>query len=200
MLGWEKIKTKGEWKNEMRVVAGISKGRALKAVPGQTTRPTTDKVKEAIFNIIGPFFDGGLGLDLYAGSGGLGIEALSRGMEKMIFVDQNQKAIEIVQLNLKNCRFDHQAEVYRNEAKRALKAVAKRELKFDVIFLDPPYAKQRLEEDITFIAQNNLLTNNGIIVIEYAASTRIEQTIEYLSCARIEQYGDTAISIYKNCV
>jgi 16S rRNA (guanine966-N2)-methyltransferase len=181
----------------MRVISGTCKGRPLKAVPGQTTRPTTDKVKESIFNIIGPFFDGGQGLDLYAGSGGLGIEALSRGMEKMVFVDQNPKAIEIVRLNLKACRFDKRAEVYRNDAQRALKAIVKRELKFDVIFLDPPYAKQRLKEEIAFIAQNGLLTENGIIVTEHDASTFVDELIEQMTCIRQEQYGDTGISIYK---
>ena len=80
----------------MRVVSGTCKGHPLKAVPGQTTRPTTDKIKEAIFNIIGPYFDGGVALDLFGGSGGLGIEALSRGMEKAIFVEANHKLSYVV--------------------------------------------------------------------------------------------------------
>ncbi|MFN7250961.1 MAG: 16S rRNA (guanine(966)-N(2))-methyltransferase RsmD [Anaerobacillus sp.] len=182
----------------MRVISGTCKGRPLKPVPGQTTRPTTDKVKEAIFNIIGPFFEGGQGLDLYAGSGGLGIEALSRGMEKMVFVDQNPKAIEVVKLNLSACRFEGNAELYRNDAKRALKAVVKREIKFDVIFLDPPYAKQRLEEEIAFIAENELLSEGGIIVTEHDASIHLGQSIEGMICTRREKYGDTGISIYSH--
>lgn len=182
----------------MRVISGICKGRPLKAVPGQTTRPTTDKVKESIFNIIGPFFNGGQGLDLYAGSGGLGVEALSRGIEKMIFVDRNPKAIEIVQQNIHACHFEAKAEVYRNDAKRALKAVAKREMKFDVIFLDPPYALQRIEEEISFISQNKLLTEQGIIVTEHDASTFLPESIDDITCIRNEQYGDTGISIYRN--
>lgn len=181
----------------MRVISGKCKGRPLKAVPGSLTRPTTDKVKESIFNIIGPFFEGGQVLDLYAGSGGLGIEALSRGIDKAIFVDKNPKALEIVQLNLKNCRFTDCAEVYRNEAKRALKAISKRELKFDVIFLDPPYAKQNIEEEIAFILNNSLLLPKGLIVTEHDASLKLQDTIANLICFRKEQYGDTGISIYK---
>ena len=77
----------------MRVVSGNYKGKGLKAVPGNSTRPTTDKVKEAMFNMIGPYFDGGIGLDLFAGSGGLGIEALSRGLDKVIFVDRDAKSL-----------------------------------------------------------------------------------------------------------
>lgn len=182
----------------MRVISGTCKGRSLKAVPGVTTRPTSDKVKESIFNIIGPFFSGGQGLDLYAGSGGLGIEALSRGIEKMIFVDQSSKAIEIVQENLKSCRFDQIAEVYRNDAKRALKAISKRDIIFEVIFLDPPYAKQHLQEEIAFIAKNGLLSLHGVIVAEHGASVTLPQSFEKLTCVRQEQYGDTGISIYKS--
>lgn len=181
----------------MRVISGTCKGRPLKAVPGTSTRPTTDKVKESIFNIIGPFFEGGKGLDLYAGSGGLGIEAISRGLDFVVFVDQNPKAIEIIQQNLKNCRFDDKAEVYRNEAKRALKAVTKRNILFDVIFLDPPYAKQRLEEEIEFISKSNFLSAQGIIVVEHDASLIINASIDKLICIRQERYGDTGISIYR---
>ncbi len=182
----------------MRVISGSCKGRPLKAVPGVGTRPTTDKVKESIFNIIGPFFEGGQVLDLYAGSGGLGIEALSRGINQVIFVDQSYKAIEIVQQNLKSCQFEERAEVYRNDAKRALKAVSKREMKFDVIFLDPPYAKQRLEDELVFISENELLSKQGVIVTEHDASVQLNQMIGSLTCYRQEKYGDTAISIYKN--
>lgn len=181
----------------MRVISGTCKGRPLKAVPGQTTRPTTDKVKESIFNIIGPYFNGGYGLDLYAGSGSLGIEALSRGMEKVVFVDQNPKAVEIIHINLKSCRFDEKAEVYRNDSKRALKAIVKRNMQFELIFLDPPYAKQRIEDDISFIAKNHLLLETGTILTEHDASMQLPDTIEPFTCIRKEIYGDTAISIYK---
>ncbi|OIJ13275.1 16S rRNA (guanine(966)-N(2))-methyltransferase RsmD [Anaerobacillus alkalilacustris] len=181
----------------MRVISGTCKGRPLKAVPGTLTRPTTDKVKESIFNIIGPYFKGGQVLDLYAGSGGLGIEALSRGTDNVIFIDQNPKAVEIIKLNLKNCRFEDKVEVYRNEAMRALKAIAKRKLKFDLIFLDPPYAKQRLEDEIDFIAKNDLLSQDGIIVTEHDANVSLSSSIDNLSCYRQEHYGDTGITIYK---
>lgn len=116
----------------MRVVSGKCKGHPLKAVPGNTTRPTTDKVKESIFNMIGPYFDGGTALDLFGGSGGLGIEAISRGIEKAIFVDRDSKAIKVIHQNLESCRIHEQAEVYRNDAERAVKALIKREMSFDL--------------------------------------------------------------------
>ena len=98
----------------MRVISGSRKGRPLQAVPGKGTRPTVDKVKESVFNMIGPFFEGGIALDLYAGTGGLGIEALSRGIDKVIFVDANRKAIDVIHKNLADTQFSEQAEVYKS--------------------------------------------------------------------------------------
>ena len=123
----------------MRVIAGKHKSKALESLEGRNTRPTMDKVKEGIFNSLHEV--SGLGLDLFAGSGALGIEALSRGMEKVIFVDQNFKAVKVIKANLNQLDLMSQAEVYKNNADRALKALAKREIQFDIIFLDPPYKR-----------------------------------------------------------
>lgn len=117
----------------MRVVSGSAKGRPLKAVPGTGTRPTTDKVKEALFSMIGPYFDGGVALDLFAGSGGLGIEALSRGMDKAVFIDMESKSIDVIKENLRKTGLEGQAEVFRNDAGRALKVLAKRGALFDAV-------------------------------------------------------------------
>ncbi|WP_075981038.1 16S rRNA (guanine(966)-N(2))-methyltransferase RsmD [Bacillus massilinigeriensis] len=180
----------------MRVVSGDFKGKALKAVPGSSTRPTTDKVKEAIFNIIGPYFDGGIALDLFAGSGGLGIEALSRGVEKAIFIDRDGKAIQVIWENIKNCGLDERVEVYRNDSDRALKAIVKRELSFDYIFLDPPYKKQQLEKIIGIIDKNKLLQKNGVIVCEHSSDITMPTQIGDFNKTKHETYGIIAISIY----
>ena len=100
----------------MRVIAGEHNGRQLPPVPNRLTRPTTDKVKEALFQIIGPFFEGGQALDLFAGSGGLGIEALSRGLDHCVFVDKHPKAIQTIYENLKSLNIEEQAEVFRTDA------------------------------------------------------------------------------------
>lgn len=181
-------------------MSGTCKGLPLKAVPGNTTRPTTDKVKEAIFNMIGPFFDGGLGLDLFAGSGGLGIEALSRGVSKVIFIDRDNKAIQTVKENLKNCHLENQAEIYRNDAERALKAIIKRELKFDYIFLDPPYKKQELEKLLNKIDLECLLHPDGIIVCEHSSDIVLPDMVGKFEKMKYEKYGIIAISIYFNMV
>ncbi|EMA6341290.1 16S rRNA (guanine(966)-N(2))-methyltransferase RsmD [Bacillus cytotoxicus] len=181
----------------MRVVSGKCKGHPLKAVPGSTTRPTTDKVKESIFNIIGPYFEGGSALDLFGGSGGLGIEALSRGMDKVIFVDRDHKAVKIIHQNLESCRVHNQAEVYRNDAERAVKALVKREVSFDLILLDPPYKDQKIVSLISIIDQHGLLNEDGLIMAEHGNEVILPETIGELVKVRAEKYGITAISIYK---
>jgi len=182
----------------VRVIAGECKGRPLKAVPGTNTRPTTDKIKESIFNMIGPFFDGGKGLDLYGGSGGLGLEALSRGMEHLIFIDKDQKAIHTIKENIKQCNYEDKTEVFRNDAKRALKALHKREMQFDMIFLDPPYAKQMLLKDMEEIDKLELLSPEGSIVTEHGTDVTLPEEIGNFYQVRQETYGKTTtITIYK---
>lgn len=181
----------------MRVISGKCKGTPLKAVPGNSTRPTTDKVKEAVFNMIGPFFDNGLCLDLFAGSGGLGIEALSRGMERAIFVDQDGKAIRTIHNNLKTCQLEPQAEVYRNDAFRALRAIIKRNIAFDAIFLDPPYNKYEMETLLGIIDTYKLINNDGIVVCEHHADKLLPEQIGNLYKSKEEIYGIISVSIYK---
>lgn len=166
-------------------------------MPGSGTRPTTDKVKESIFNIIGPYFDGGTALDLFAGSGGLGIEALSRGIEQAIFVDREHKAIQTVKANLEACQFSGKAEVYKNDAERALKAISKRNLSFRLILLDPPYKLQKLVELVELIHSNGLLDNDGLIVCEHGSETTLPDRIGSFFKWKQETYGIIAVTIFQ---
>lgn len=184
----------------MRVVSGSCKGRLLKSVPGKQTRPTTDKVKEAMFNMIGPYFDGGRALDLFAGSGALGIEGLSRGFEEVLFVERDLKAFQTVKENVKICGFDEDVEIYRNVAEKAIKAIIKRGLVFDYIFLDPPYKKQKLQQLIEIIDKEHLLADDGLIVCEHGSDIQLAQQIGTFICKRHEQYGMVAITIYKKAI
>lgn len=182
----------------MRVIAGEMKGRQLKAVPGKSTRPTTDKVKEAIFQIIGPFFLGGKCLDLFAGSGSLGIEAISRGMERCVFVDNNSKAIHTVYQNLNALNITQKAEVYRTDAFRALHAAAKRGLKFDLVLFDPPYGKVNYGKILQTIEGLQLLTNNATIYCEHDIVEKMPVNIGQFTVIKQESYsGTTGITIYK---
>jgi 16S rRNA (guanine(966)-N(2))-methyltransferase RsmD len=180
----------------MRVVSGICKGRPLKAVPGNTTRPTTDKVKEAIFNMIGPYFDGGSALDLFAGSGGLGIEGLSRGLEKAVFIDRDSKAIQTIRENIEACQLGEKTEVYRNDADRAIKALMKREMSFDYIFLDPPYKQQQLVSLMEKMDQHMLVHSGSKIICEHTHELELPISIGELVQVKHETYGIIAITIY----
>ena len=185
----------------MRVIAGAGKGKTIKSVPGMSTRPTTDKVKESIFNIIGPYFEEGNVLDLFAGTGSLGIEALSRGMTSAVFVDQDKLSIETIYKNLETTNLKQFAEVYKNDYQRALKALAKREVSFDLIFLDPPYKLKKLDKIIQFIGKHNLLKETGTIVTEHDADYDFTDHLEenFVVYKQVS-YGDTGITIvqFKN--
>lgn len=182
----------------MRVIAGQAKGRFLKPVPGTHTRPTTDKVKESIFNMIYPYINGGDVLDLFAGTGGLGIEALSRGMEHAIFIDRNRKSIEVIKQNLETTGFSSQAEVYLNEAERALKVLYKREVHFDMVFLDPPYKLNMIEKLLHTFYEYTLINSNGIIVTEHDSKVELAERIDHFRVIKKAIYGNTGITIFQN--
>ncbi|WP_414046878.1 16S rRNA (guanine(966)-N(2))-methyltransferase RsmD [Macrococcus equi] len=175
----------------MRVIAGKYKRFSLTAPKGVTSRPTTDKIKETMFNILGPMQ--GMGLDLFAGSGGLGVEAISRGLSKVIFVDGSFDAIQMIK---KNTSFlDEEVEIYKNDYKRALKALHKRDIQFDIIFLDPPYQKNIVNEALPMIQEFNLLANGGQILIECEKNEVID-TLDY-EVVKNEIYGITKLIILR---
>jgi 16S rRNA (guanine966-N2)-methyltransferase len=180
----------------VRVISGTARGRSIKAVPGMGTRPTTDKVKEAVFSMIGPYFDGGQALDLFAGTGGLAIEALSRGMDRAVFIDMDKKSIDVIRDNLAVTGFTGQAEVYRNEAVRALKAMGKRDVRFDLVFLDPPYRMKNIGELMLMMEEQGLLNAGATVLAEHDSGHRYDDVYGPFTARRRAEYGDTAITIY----
>ncbi|MBN3526127.1 16S rRNA (guanine(966)-N(2))-methyltransferase RsmD [Paenibacillus apiarius] len=181
----------------MRVISGTARGRSLKPVPGMGTRPTTDKVKEALFSMIGPYFDGGRALDLFAGTGGLGIEAVSRGAEMAIFVDKDPKAVEVVQHNVESAGMKEQCEVYRNDARRAIKALTKRGMQFQLIFLDPPYRLKDADELLMSMWNGGLIGRDATIVVEHDARHQYPSSIGPLYVWKLADYGEIALTMYK---
>ncbi|HGP8779456.1 TPA: 16S rRNA (guanine(966)-N(2))-methyltransferase RsmD, partial [Streptococcus pneumoniae] len=139
----------------MKIVSGIYGGRPLKTLEGKTTRPTSDKVRGAIFNMIGPYFEGGRVLDLYAGSGGLSIEAVSRGMSSAVLVERDRKAQTIVAENIQMTKEVGKFQLLKMDAERALEQVSG---EFDLVFLDPPYAKEQIVADIEKMAKRELFS------------------------------------------
>lgn len=190
------VKIKVKWGKTMRVVSGTAKGRGLKAVPGRSTRPTSDKVKEAIFSRIGPFFDGGQALDLYAGTGGLGIEALSRGMEHAVFVDIEKKATDVIRENLQHAKLLEHAEVYKNDAEKAVKQLMKRGVSFDLVLIDPPYHIKNMDGLLAQMQANGLLNPQADIVVEHDAAHVYEEQIGEVKQVKRLDYKDTAVTYY----
>lgn len=181
----------------MRIVAGEYGGRRLSAVPGRKTRPTTDKVKEALFSSIGPYFEGGQSLDLFAGSGGLSIEAVSRGIDHAVMVDRQYAAINVIKKNVAVTKHPEKFTVIKNDANRALKVLAKQDQRFDLIFLDPPYAKQKIVENMTTMANLGLLNPGALIIAETNQEAHLPQKIKGFDFCRQHSYGITLLTIYR---
>ncbi|ANK63109.1 16S rRNA (guanine(966)-N(2))-methyltransferase RsmD [Loigolactobacillus backii] len=180
----------------MRIISGNFGGRKLKAVPGRATRPTTDKVKESIFNMIGPYFAGGNCLDLFSGSGALGIEAVSRGMASATLVDRQFAAIKVIHENIELTKAEKQFTVLKMSAQNALQKLAGQHCKFNLILLDPPYAKQQITSDLREMAELGLIENEAVIVCETDSTTVLPEKLTNFKQTRRQTYGLTAVTLY----
>lgn len=183
--------------NYMRVVAGEYGGRRLKAVPGMKTRPTTDKVKEAMFNIIGPYLDGGQVLDLFAGSGGLSIEAVSRGAEHATLVDRQYQAIKTIHENLSVTKEEDKFTVLKGDAYKMLNKLAKQEQGFDYVFLDPPYKKQQILELMEQLKKLGLLNTDALIICETDQVADLPEELADFELIKKADYGITELTFYR---
>ena len=176
----------------MRVISGSARGRMLDAVPGKNTRPTTDKVKESVFNILQfRLYDAAM-LDLFAGTGQMGIEALSRGAAECVFIDRRADAVKLIQENLALCRLADRARVRQGDALPYLRSGEK----FDIVFLDPPYASGLLQQALTDIAAFDICRPHGIIVAESAADTVLPDMPAPYSLYREYKYGKIKLTVY----
>lgn len=181
----------------MRVISGTYGGRTLASLPGDNTRPTGDQLKETLFNIIGPSFKGGKVLDLYAGSGALGIEAVSRGMDEAILVDRSRAAIPVIEENIQMTKEEAKFEALLSSADAALSLLGNRHEKFTLVFLDPPYGKQTIEEDILQLLQYELLNDVALIVCETDKNVTLPEEIGELFTWQVRKYGNAKLTIYQ---
>ncbi|HHH5365719.1 TPA: 16S rRNA (guanine(966)-N(2))-methyltransferase RsmD [Streptococcus pyogenes] len=179
----------------MRVVSGEFGGRPLKTLDGKITRPTSDKVRGAIFNMIGPYFNGGRVLDLFAGSGGLAIEAVSRGMSAAVLVEKNRKAQAIIQDNIIMTKAENRFTLLKMEAERAIDCLTGR---FDLVFLDPPYAKETIVATIEALAAKNLLSEQVMVVCETDKTVLLPKEIATLGIWKEKNYGISKVTVYVN--
>ena len=177
----------------MKIVSGIYGGRPLKTLEGKTTRPTSDKVRGAIFNMIGPYFDGGRVLDLYAGSGGLSIEAVSRGMTEAVLVERDRRAQSIITANIQMTKERSKFQLLKMEADRALSQL---EEMFDLIFLDPPYAKEKIVADIEKMAESALFSEDVMVVCETDKAVELPEEIACLGIWKEKIYGISKVTVY----
>ena len=171
----------------MRVIAGTARRLRLKTLEGLETRPTTDRIKETLFNMIADGLFGCSFLDLFAGSGGIGIEALSRGAKRAVFVEKNPKACACVRENLAHTKLSAQAETMQADALNALVRLSGRE-SFDYIYMDPPYGKELEKKALAFLADSSLLAEDGVIIIEASLDTAFDD-IEELGYSIIKSKG-----------
>lgn len=177
----------------MKIVSGTYGGRPLKTLEGKTTRPTSDKVRGAMFNMIGPYFDGGRVLDLYAGSGGLSIEAVSRGMEQAVLVEKDRRAQGIIASNIQMTKESHKFQLLKMEAHQALNQL---QGTFDLIFLDPPYAKEQIVADIEALAERGLLGEDVMVVCETDKAVDLPEEIACLGIWKEKIYGISKVTVY----
>lgn len=178
----------------MRVITGKARGVQLKTPEGMRTRPTTDRVKEALFSIIQFEIPGAKVLDLFGGTGQLGIEALSRGAASAVFVDAAEPACKLIRENLKRTKLDQQGRVIRGDYLDFLK---RNREQFDIIFLDPPYAEVFLENALKCITEIDILQSNGIIVTERPLDKELPWEYEGYQRSRDYKYGKTLLTVYR---
>ncbi|MBE7002025.1 MAG: 16S rRNA (guanine(966)-N(2))-methyltransferase RsmD [Ruminococcaceae bacterium] len=178
----------------MRVISGAAKGILLKTPDGLATRPTADRVKEALFSIIQFELQGTKVLDLFGGTGQLGIEALSRGAKSCVFVDESKDACKLIQENLKRTKLEHTAQVICGDYAFFLKKCRE---SFDIVFLDPPYAEKFLENSLNLISEIDILQSGGIIVTERPVGKDLVCELPGYSRSKDYKYSKTILTLFR---
>ena len=182
----------------MRVIAGIYRSRTLRSLKGQALRPTSDRLRETLFNILGPDLPGSTFVDLYAGTGAVGIEALSRGALLAMFVERHEPAANLIQRNLESLGVGEEAEILIVDVLRALKRLEARHVRAQFIFLDPPYAlKDEYERTLDYLGNSPLVATGGRIIAEHLKKHKLPERFGGLELARRVEQGDAALSFYR---
>lgn len=180
----------------MRVISGKCRGTKLDAPEGLTTRPTTDRIKETLFNMIAFDIPGCRFLDLFSGSGAIGIESLSRGAQKTVFIDNNKDAIACINKNLQKTGLQNLAIVDNIDIYSGIKKLGVKKEQFDIIFLDPPYNLEGLETLFSLIIENDILAENGYIILENASTAQRPQ-VDGLELIKEKVYKTTTMSFFE---
>lgn len=182
----------------MRIIAGEYASRKLNAPKGTaTTRPTLDKVREAVFSSLGVMFTGGSVLDLYAGSGAVGLEALSRGFDDAVFVDRSRQAVSVIQENIRSLQCEERCRVLNMNDFKALALLKEEGKQFDLVYLDPPYEKQNNFRVLSYLDDNRMMQNGGRVVIESLKEENWQKEYATLKYQKEKIYGIMKITYYR---
>jgi 16S rRNA (guanine(966)-N(2))-methyltransferase RsmD len=182
--------------SHLRVISGKLKGKRLFTLKGMDLRPTSDRVKEAIFDILQNSIPGRKVLDLFAGTGAMGIEALSRGAKGAVFVEGSPQSLTVLYKNLEACRLQEQAEVLSREVQAGIKILSERGETFDLIFLDPPYGKGLARKTLQALSGESILAPDALIVAEHSPAEDLD-AISFLERVDQRKYGSTLVSFFR---
>lgn len=188
----------------MRIITGVAKGIKLKAPKGLDVRPTADRVKESIFNILANLemqvdrnaISGAKVLDLFAGTGNLGLEALSRGAAHALFVDHSMVSLATAKANINHADLSKESEVHRGDALKTLDKLAQSRRSFTLIFVDPPYNQGLVNAVLEKFDNNDVVENGGLIVVEYSKHEQLNADWQHLKLVRNERYGETLVAFF----
>ena len=182
----------------MRVIAGKYRSRTLRSLKGQMLRPTSDRLRETLFNILGPTVEGAAFVDLYAGTGAVGIEALSRGAQHVIFVEQHAPAAALIRRNLESLGIGREAEILGMNVARAIERLEARHVHAEFVFLDPPYAADNEYEDaLEALGESPLVAPEGRVIVEHLRKRELPERVGDLELARVVEQGDAALSFFR---
>ena len=181
----------------MKVISGTLKGRNYEGYNLEGTRPTMDRVKESMFAMIQDYLKESIVLDLFAGSGGLGIEAISNGANLCYFIDNNGEVIKVLNRNITNLKIKDKSKILQSDWKKFLNESANKKLKFDLIFVDPPYDYDVYEKILDKVSSLNLLNDDGLIILEHA-NLKLKDKYNNLTLYKQKKYGNKSVNIYKN--
>ena len=180
----------------MKVISGTLKGRNINGYNIDGTRPTMDRVKESLFAMIQTNIKDSIVLDLFAGSGQLGIESISNGANTCYFIDNNKEVIKILNQNISNLNIKSNSKVILSDWKKALNDFSNQGIKFDIIFVDPPYDYDVYEKILEKVSSLNLLNENGLIILEHS-NLKLKETYNNLTLYKQKKYGSKSVNIYK---
>lgn len=181
----------------MRIIAGSAKGRALVAPAGQDTRPTGDRVKETLFNVLGQWLEGERVLDLYAGAGSLGLEALSRGGEAATFVEHSRQVMAVLEQNARKLGFFPQSRLLTTSVDKALRQLSGAGERFTLVFADPPYAKEACGRVLELLGKSGVVEPGGRVVLEHGRGESLPPSTPHFERIDERRLGDTVLSLYE---